>query len=197
MKPYLLSYDAACKLVKGLKKYCPGLLDNEGVLLRDGKGNVVFPELAHVGNNRNTATRETVTRTFEDVARTTDREDMYAVMETACPGPGLQSEVDAHEALFWAASYSKTAGEPTKLAATRALGALRRVGVRVLSLFEVLVFTYHWHRRQQVAVGGAAGGAAGGRLVVGDKGWVVHAPGGSRRAASLPTQMQRRSYCRC
>ena len=200
--PYLLSYDAACKVVKGLEKYCPGLLkDKTGVLQRDDGGNVVFPDLAHVGNNSKSATQETARRTFKDIPRTDDCEDVYAVMETAGPRPGLQSEVDPDEALFWAAEFSEKVGGPSKLAATRALGVLHRDGVRVLSLFEVLVFTYHWHREAAGeatggvaggaaggaaggvaggatagAPGGAAGGAAGG-LVVGANGWVVQAPG--------------------
>lgn len=187
VKPYLLSYDAACKLVKGLEKYCPGLLkDKTGALQRDGDGDVVFPELAHVGNNSKSATQETATRVFQDIARTNDREDMYAVMETAGPRPGPQSEVDPDEALSWAASLSRKVGEPSELAATRALDALHRDGLRVLSLFEVLVFTYYWHRQAAGGVagsvaGGAAGGVAGGAaggLAVGANGWVVQAAGG-------------------
>lgn len=176
MKPHLLSYDAACKLVKPLED----LLKNKtGELQRDAEKNVVFPELAHVGNNRNSATQETAPRTFQDLPRTTDDEDMYAVMETAGPRPGLQSEVDPHEALFWAASSSKEVGGPVKAATTRALDALHRDGVRVLSLFEVLVFTYYWHRKAAEAAGGAAGGAVGGtaaRLADGPNGW-MHTPG--------------------
>ncbi|CAB1101680.1 unnamed protein product [Ectocarpus sp. CCAP 1310/34] len=181
VKPYLLSYDAACKLVKGLEKYCPALLeDKTGVLQRDGEGNVVFPELAHVGNNRNSATRETAARTFQDLQRTTDREDMNAVIETAGPWPGLQSEVDPDEALLWAANFSKVVGGRSKLTATRALDALHRDGVCELSLFEVLVFTYYWHRKAAGdtaggAAGGAVGGAAGG--AAGEAaGWVARAP---------------------
>lgn len=182
MKPLFLCYDAACKLVTGLETHCPGLLDNEGVLLRDTEGNVVFPELAHVGNNRDSATREIDPCTpFKERERTTGTEDVYAIMEAAAPRPGLQSEVDPHEAVFLAACFSKRVGEPSKLAATRARDALRRDGVRVLSLFEVLVFTYHWHRKAAggaaggatgEAAGGAAGGVAGG-LVVGTNGWVA------------------------
>lgn len=187
----------------GLEKYCPGLLDNEGILKRDTEGNVVFPELEHVGNNRDSATREIAPcAPFQERERTTDDEDVYAVMETAGPRPGLQSEVDPYETVFWAASFFKRVGEPSKLAAMRAVDALRRDGVRLLSLFEVLVFTYHWHRRAAggPAAGGAvgggseggpAGGAAGGAseggtageatggLVVGAKGWVVHTPMGA------------------
>lgn len=183
VKPYLLSYDAACKLVKGLETYCPGLLKNKtGALEKDAEGVVVFPELAHVGNNRKVATQETAPRTFQDVPRTTDREDMYAVMETASPQPGVQSEVDPDEALHWGASFDKGVGQPCKLAARRALDALHRGGVRALSLFEVLVFTYYWHRKAaEGAAGGNAGGAQGGAtggLVVGRNGGVARAPGG-------------------
>eukprot|EP00752_Nemacystus_decipiens_P015187 g13523.t1 len=196
--PYLLSYDAACKVVKGLEKYCPGLLkDKTGALQRDEGGKVVFPDLAHVGNNSKSAAQETAHRTFQDIRRTNDHEDVYAVMETAGPRPGLQSEVDPDEALSSAAESSEIVGVPSRQAATRALGALHRDGVRVLSLFEVLVFTYHWHREAAGeatgggaggAPGGAAGGVAGGAtaggpggaaggLVVGANGWVVQAPG--------------------
>lgn len=62
MKPAFLCYDAACKLVPGLEKYCNGLLDEEGVLKRDDRGNVVHPELAHVGSNRDSATRDIAAR---------------------------------------------------------------------------------------------------------------------------------------
>lgn len=184
VKPAFLCYDAACKLVAGLDKYYPGLLDNDGRLLRDASGHVVFPELADVGNNRDSAARDVEPCTlFEERKRTTDTEDMYAVMETATPRPGLQSEVDPHDALFWAARFSKHAeqvGERSKQSATRSLDALHRDGVRVLSLFEVPVFTYRWHGK---AAGGDSGGAPGGvtgRIVVGTNGWVGQAPGGER-----------------
>lgn len=173
VRPLFLCYDAACKLVQGLQQRCPGLLDNEGILLRDAEGNVSFPELAHVGNNRESAARTTVPCSPpEEPRRTTDTEDMYAVMEASGPQPGVQSEVDPHEALYWAAYYSKQVGEPCRRAATRALDALWREGVQILSLYEVLVFLYHWHRVSSIS---EPEGPPGG-LAVGIDGWVVREP---------------------
>lgn len=208
MKPLFLYYDAACKLVPGIEKHCPGLLENEGILQRDDRGNVVFPELAHVGNNRDSATRDIQACTqFQDLERTTDTEDVYAVMETANPRPGLQSEVDPHEALSLAASFSDEVGKPSKLAATRALNALHRDGVRVLSLFEVLVFTYHWHLQHGQTGGGAGGGAAGGGtggggggtaggVVVGANGWVVQGTPGGGEEGGIITHVRAAEFLR-
>ncbi|CAM9541300.1 unnamed protein product, partial [Pylaiella littoralis] len=77
-----------------------------------------------------------------------------------------QSDVDPDEALYWAAFYFERVGKPSREAARKALDALLRDGVRVLSLFEVLVFTYYWHRKH----------AASGGLVVGNDGWALQGP---------------------
>ena len=95
---------------------------------------------------------------------------------------------------MWAASFPKPVEEPSKVAATRLLNALPRDGIRVVSLFEVLVFTYKWHQR--AAGGGALVGPAG-EVILGGTGWAMHAPGGGEGAASLPTGMRRISCCRC
>eukprot|EP00903_Cladosiphon_okamuranus_P021995 g20222.t1 len=142
VKPAFLCYDAACKLVPGLETYCPGLLENEGILQRDDRGNVIFPELAHVGNNL---------------------------------------------------------GESSKEAATKTLDALYRDGVRVLSLFEVLVFTYRWHLQHRQAVGGAAGGGGGGAaggLVVGANGWVVQGTPGGGEEGGIVTHARAAEFLR-
>lgn len=163
---HFLCYDAACKLVGGVEAACPGLLENEGVLQRDDTGQVVFPELAPYGNNRDSATRETTPCTPLQEPERGDTMDVYALMEASGPRPGLQSEVDPHEALYWGGRNDVRVGGASEAAATRAFGALWREGVRILSLFEVIVFSYNWHRHQD----------ASGDAVLGMDGWVRRTP---------------------
>lgn len=73
----------------------------------------------------------------------------------------------------------------------------------MLSLFEVLVFTYRWHLQHRQTTGGAAGGAAGrgaggaaGGLVVGANGWVVHGAPGRDEAGGIVTHARAAEFLR-
>ena len=77
----------------------------------------------------------------------------------------MQSQLNVYDLLWATGEYLGSVATLCNLAATRAAAALFREGVRVLSMFEVLVFTYHWHRRA------AKGGAR--TSVLGADGWIL------------------------
>ncbi|CAM9434177.1 unnamed protein product, partial [Laminaria digitata] len=92
-----------------------------------------------------------------------------ALKAASSPQPAtVQSQVDLYALLY---TSGEALGRVAKLnysAAMRAVSALRRGGVRILSLFEVLVFTYYWHH-----------GISDDRLglsVLGVDGWALRLP---------------------
>lgn len=58
-----------------------------------------------------------------------------------CP----QGQVDDHELRFVACKQCGEVGKLSFLAATQSLSRLHERGIRILSLYEMLVFTYRWH----------------------------------------------------
>ena len=52
-------------------------------------------------------------------------------------------------------------------------------------LFEVFVFTHHWHRQAARQATGVVAGGAAGVLIVGANGWVVRAPGGGNEGGGV------------
>ena len=70
--------------------------------------------------------------------------DVYALKARSQP-PDPQSQLSVEDLLFYYANSSSSAARATFLAATRSIASLRAHGQRILSLYEVLVFTHHWH----------------------------------------------------
>ena len=182
MKPDLLSYDAACKLVKPLKAACPGLMSNDGELPRDATGNVSLPGLQHLGNTKDSATLEAKRCSPLTEPPRDHMANVYALMECSIPEPNVQSQLDVDDILFTSSRLFPRVGEPSKAAATRTLAALRRHGVRILSLFEVLVLSYHWHVRADQGNLGI--------LVLGADGWVLETPGGPATVGGVASSGQ-------
>ncbi|CAN0574562.1 unnamed protein product, partial [Ectocarpus sp. 12 AP-2014] len=71
--------------------------------------------------------------------------DVYA-LKAAAQRDRVQSQVNVYDLLHASAETQGPVPKAVNLAATRAVAALREAGIRVLSLFEVLVFTYVWLR---------------------------------------------------
>lgn len=165
MKPDLLSYEGACQLVRPLEAACPGLLRNGGELPRDAEGVVALPRLRHLGSNRDGSMLAVARCCPLKEPRRNHTANVYALMGSSTPQPGLQSNVDVDESLFCGGVLVGRAGRPSELAAKRALAALRKKGVWVLSLFEVLVFTFHWHL--------SAHRSGFEELVIGPDGWIL------------------------
>lgn len=168
VKPDLLSYEGACQLVRPLEAACPGLLRNGGELPRDAEGVVSLPRLRHLGSNRDGSMLAVARCCPLKEPRRDHTANVYALLGSSTPSPGVQSRVDVDESLFCGGVLVGRAGRPSELAARRALAALRRKGVWVLSLFEVLVFTFHWH------VTAHRNGFE--ELVIGPDGWVLLVP---------------------
>ena len=169
VKPDLLTYEAPCRLAQPLSSTNRSLLRNGGgELPRNPEGRVSLPRLRHLGYNRD-GSMLAMARCcpLQEPPREHDA-DVYSLIEGSTPTPGVQSRVDVDESLFCASVLVGRAGRPSELAARRSLAALRRKGVWTLSLFEVLVFTYHWHViAHQSGLGG---------LVIGPEGWVLQLP---------------------
>ncbi|CAN0201995.1 unnamed protein product, partial [Laminaria digitata] len=170
VKPDLLAYEDVCQLVRPLEAACPGLLVRKegGALPRDSEGTVSLPRLRHLGSNRDGSMLAIARCCPLKEPQKGHMADVYALLGSSTPQPGVQSRVDVDESLFCGGVLVGRAGRPSELAARRALTALQRKGVRVLSLFEVLVFTFHWH------VTAHRNGFQG--LVIGPDGWVLLVP---------------------
>ena len=189
--PNLLIYDAACQTVRAFEQRCPGLLANGGKLPRlpveagsTAVGRVVLPHLAHLGNHSGSASMMTPRASSVNTPNRVSDQDVYALKHFSLPQPTPQSQVDEHNALYTAAKIEGGGvGPATQLAATRALSALRRDGVSILSLFEVLVFSYHWHVQ--------AAASSSERAVQQENPW--HIPGGHRRPPTRQALCLRRS----
>lgn len=168
----MVVFDAACKAAIQIARRRPDLLENGGRVPRlvgaggavgtgepDAVGNggastlprVYLPQLSHLGSHSKFNSLEVSPCSFpvEPVRESTA--DVYALKEASLPQPDVQSRVDVHELLRRSSQSSVVggAGRCSFLAATRSLACLLREGIRALSLFEVLVFTYHWHRKAQ------------------------------------------------
>lgn len=172
-----------------LEKRRPGLLENAGQLPRVGDGGkaaaaagakdigeswgsdeikesslprVCIPKLAHLGCGIESMSAEIFRPSTPVVPVRGSSADVYALKAASSPQPAtVQSQVDLYALLY-------TSGEALGRVAMRAVSALRRGGVRILSLFEVLVFTYYWHH-----------GVSDDRLglpVLGVDGWALRLP---------------------
>lgn len=116
---------------------------------------VHLPQLAHLGSHSESSTLEVINPCSIPVEPVrSSSADVYALRDASLPQPGVQSQLDMHKLLHRSGRQGEIGGVGTHsfLAATKSLAALLREGIRILSLFEVLVFTYHWHRK--VAEGG-------------------------------------------
>ncbi|CAB1101073.1 unnamed protein product [Ectocarpus sp. CCAP 1310/34] len=71
--------------------------------------------------------------------------DVYA-LKAAAQGDRVQSQLNVYDLLLASAETQGPVPKAVNLAATRAVAALREAGIRVLFLFEVLIFTYVWLR---------------------------------------------------
>ncbi|CAN0404492.1 unnamed protein product, partial [Ectocarpus sp. 13 AM-2016] len=152
--PVLGVYDAGCKVVAHMEKHLPGVLQNRGRPTRlgdDGDGEpaptprVVLPALAHLGSNSASSTVEAPQVSLPVPPKRDSKVDVYA-LKAAAQGDRVQSQVNVYDLLHASAETHGPVPKAVNLAATRAVAALREAGIRVISLFEVLIFTYVWLR---------------------------------------------------
>lgn len=194
--PDLAIYDLPCQMVTHLEKRRPGLLENAGQLPRLGDGGgaaaaaggnsqsagwheyatkekslprVSIPELDHLGYGHISLSAKSRTYSMPVFPVRGSSADVYALKLASSPQPAtVQSQLDLYALLY---TSGEALGRVEKLnysAAMRAVSALRRGGVRILSLFEVLIFTFHWHREVRDDRLGLP--------VLGADGWVLRLP---------------------
>ncbi|CAN0329825.1 unnamed protein product, partial [Ectocarpus sp. 13 AM-2016] len=169
--PVVGVYDAGCKAVAHMEKHLPGVLQNRGRPTRlgdDGVGGggsgysnaasndtedgepaptprVFLPALAHLGSNSASTTVEAPQVSLPVPPKRGSKVDVYA-LKAAAQGDRVQSQVNVYDLLHASAETQGPVPKAVNLAATRAVAALREAGIRVISLFEVLIFTYVWLR---------------------------------------------------
>ncbi|CAB1097851.1 unnamed protein product [Ectocarpus sp. CCAP 1310/34] len=169
--PVLGMYDAGCKAVAHMEKHLPGVLQNRGRPTRlgdDGVGGggsgysnaasndtedgepaptprIFLQALAHLGSNSASTTVEAPQVSLPVPPKRDSKVDVYA-LKAAAQGDRVQNQVNVYDLLHASAETQGPVPEAVNLAATRAVAALREAGIRVLSFFEVLVFTYVWLR---------------------------------------------------
>ncbi len=175
-------YDAGCQAVPHLERDCPGLLEDRGKPSRlgdDGAGGendeghegagsiprVSIPSLAYLGSDGNTSTVQVPSCSLPVEPERTSDDDVYALKSAPLPKLCVQSQLNLHDLLFASSDQLGTAEKVNRSAVTNVAAALWREGVRILSWFEMLVFTYHWHR--QAAEDGSS------RSVLGTAGWTL------------------------
>ena len=107
-------------------------------------GRVYLPALKHLGNHGWSVSRDGAAGTSlpVDTRQEGGSLDVYAFKEASLPSSCPQSQLDVHELLFEAAHNCGEVGNFSFLAATRSLRSLHQSRNRILSLYEVLVFTY-------------------------------------------------------
>ncbi|CAB1098302.1 unnamed protein product [Ectocarpus sp. CCAP 1310/34] len=106
---------------------------------------VFFPALAHLGSHSSSTTVEAPQVSVPVPPKRDSKVDVYA-LKAAAQGDRVQSQVNVYDLLHASAETQGPVPKAVNLAATRAVAGLREAGVRVLSLFEVLIFTYVWLR---------------------------------------------------
>ncbi|CAN0368320.1 unnamed protein product, partial [Ectocarpus sp. 12 AP-2014] len=106
---------------------------------------VFLPALAHLGSNSASTTVDAPQVSLPVPPKRDSKVDVYA-LKAAAQGDRVQSQVHVYDLLHASAETQGPVPKAVNLAATRAVAALREVGIRVLSLFEVLVFTNVWLR---------------------------------------------------
>ena len=120
----------------------PGGVEN----VEPKRGRVCIPSIAYLASNSNGAGVDVPSCVLPTEPEINSASDVYA-LKTASEPTRVQSQLNVHDLLWASGEYLGRVANLCNLAATRALAVLFREGVRVLSVFEVLVFTYHWLRR--------------------------------------------------
>ena len=145
------------------------------------QGRVCIPSMAYLASDRKRAGVEGTRVILPAEPEVDSASDVYALRNASEP-KRVQSQVNVHDLLWSSAEFLGPVYKLCHLAATRAATALLREGVRVLSVFEVLVFTYHWHRRA------AKDGSR--TSVLGADGWALQgdSPAGVNIAGGAPVQ---------
>lgn len=110
------------------------------------RGRVCIPSMAYLASNSRSTGAEVPSIILPDEPELDGASDVYALKIVSQP-KRVQSQLNVHDLLWSSGECLGPVDKLCHLAATRAAAALFREDVKVLAVFEVLVFTYHWHRR--------------------------------------------------
>jgi len=110
-------------------------------------GRVYLPGLKHLGNHSLSVLDDGADGNSMPVETRSEggNLDAYALKEASLPTICPQSQVHVHDLLFEARKKCGEVADLSFLAATGSLSKLYGEGIRILSLYEVLVFMYNWH----------------------------------------------------
>ncbi|CAB1117288.1 unnamed protein product [Ectocarpus sp. CCAP 1310/34] len=130
---------------------------------------VFSPALAHLGSNSASTSVEAPQVSIHVPPKRYSKVDVYA-LNAAAQGDRGQSQVNVYDLLHASDETQGPVPKAVYLAATRAVAALRdrEAGIRVLSLFKALVFTYVWLRN--------IAEDEPGMLEIGATGWTLRMP---------------------